>query len=200
MTEKQYAPTTKEKKLTKVNNKLSAEAPIKKTEIKSEEQKTDVKNEEVKKEIKKIQPKIKKDYAEVNANNSKVSMKYAVEICKFIKGKRIGDAIRSLEEVSLKKKAVPMKGEYAHKKSVKKYASGAGTYPVNASKQFIILLKSLLGNTNSNNMDEPYLAEAIVNKAPKPRGRFGRWERKRCHIKLIAKEIKIKEKKTEEKK
>lgn len=202
MTEKQYAPTTKEKKMTK-NKVGTPEAP--KMDVKKEEIKGDVKIEESKtekkQEVKKVQPKIKRDFAIVDINNARVSMKYAIEIGRFIKGKRLGDAIRDLEEVSQKRKAVPMRGEYAHKKSVKKYASGAGKYPVNASKQFIIFIKSLSANASANDMDEPIISECVVNKAPKPMGRFGKWERKRCHIKLVAREIKIKEKKkTEEKK
>jgi len=193
MTEKQYAPTMKDKKMVNEIPK-NLEAPVKKAEIKKEDKKTEEIKDE-KKEVKKVQPKIKKDIAVVDVKSAKVSTKYAIEICKFIKGKRIGDAIRDLEDVILKKKAVPMKGEYAHKKSVKKYASGAGTYPVNASKQFIILLKSLSGNSNANDMNEPIVSGAIANKSPRPAGRFGRWERKRSHIKLVAREMKVKEKK-----
>ncbi len=219
MTEKQYAPSAKDKKMTKKKVKVPAEAPVpkikEKDEIKSEElKKTDEKveapKEEVKSEKEKIdekketkkQPvkKIKKDIAVVNAKGVHVSTKYAVEICKFIKRKRIGDAIRDLEEVMVKKKHIPMIGEYGHKKGVGKIASGAGKYPVNASKQFIVLLKSLAGNANANDMDEPVVAEAIANKAARPMGRFGRWERKRTHIRLVAREIKIKNKKVEGKK
>ncbi len=203
MTEKQYAPSAKEKKMsTKKVESPVAEAPkkVEAKENKTEEKKVEEKKTEVKQPVKVT--KVKKDLAVVNANNSKVSLKYAISICKFIKGKRIGDAIRDLEAVVVKKKAVPMTGEYAHKKSVKKYASGAGKYPVNAAKAFLVLVKSLLGNANANDINEPVITECIANKAPKPMGRFGRWERKRCHIKLVAREIKVKENKakTEEKK
>jgi len=208
MTEKQYAPSAKDKKMTEKKVKVPAEAPIQKTpvktEIKSEDKKiSEEKIEETKTEIKdekketKKQPvkKIKKDIAVVNASSVNVSTKYAVAICKFIKGKRIGDAIRDLEEVIVKKKHIPMVGEYGHKHGVGKIASGAGKYPVDASKHFIVLLKSLSGNANANDMDKPIVAEAIANKARRPMGRFGRWERKRTHIKLLAREKKVKENK-----
>jgi len=193
----------------KIDKKNIPQAPVK-TEVQKQEIKKEIKPEKVeekkqerKKENKK-QPvkKIKKDIAVVNASSVNVSTKYAVAICKFIKGKRIGDAIRNLEEVMVKKKHIPMIGEYGHKHGVGKIASGAGKYPVNASKQFIVLLKSLSGNANANDMDEPIISECIANKAVRPMGRFGRWERKRTHIKLIAREKKVgnKNKKVEEKK
>lgn len=217
MTEKQYAPTAKEKKMAKPKKTdIPAEAPVKKIEEKKineevSEVKEEVKTEETKDEKKEVkkQPvkKIKRDVAVVNANNVKVSTRYSIEICRFIKSKRIGDAIRDLEEVIAKKKHVPMRGEYGHKHGVGKVASGAGKYPLNASKVFIVLLKSLLGNANAGDMEEPYIAEAIANNAPKPAGRFGRWARKRTHIKLVAREMKVSEnkkskrtKKVEEKK
>ena len=210
MTEKQYAPSAKDKKMAKEKMAKPVDAPVKKIETKKVVQeaeslkekieetpvKTDEKKVEEKKEIKKpVVKKIKRDFAVVNADNSRVSLKYAIEICRFIKSKRIGDAIRDLELVSQKRKVVPMRGEYAHQKGDGKLASGAGKFPVNASKAFIVLLKSLSGNSTANDMDEPYVAEAIANKAPKPAGRFGRWERKRCHIKLVSKEMKIDDKK-----
>lgn len=197
MTEKQYAPTAKEKKMTKTDlSKVPVGAPVKKTEEKIEETKTESFNEEKKTEVKKpVAKKIKKEFVEVNANDARVSTRYAIEICRFIKGKRIGDAIRDLEDVTAKRKYVPMRGEYGHKHGKGKVASGAGKYPLNASKAFIVLLKSLAGNANNHDIDEPYVAEAIANNAPRPAGRFGRWERKRSHIKLVARELKINENK-----
>ena len=213
MTEKQYAPTAKEKKMAQPKKvEAPVAAPVKKEKI--EEKKTDVNSEETKPEVrdgnkveektpeKKVEKKqpVKKEVVVVNANNARISEKYAIEICRFIKNKRIGDAIRDLEEVIAQKKHVPMRGEYGHKHGNGKVASGAGKYPVNASKEFIVLLKSLSGNANSGDMDEPYVAEASVNKAPKPMGRFGRWERKRCHVRLVAKELKTENKNREVKK
>jgi len=68
-----------------------------------------------------------------------------------------------------------------------------GAYPQRASKQFIVLLKSLAGNANNHEILEPIVVEAHANWAPAPRGRFGRVRRKRTHITLRAVEMKIKE-------
>jgi len=214
MTEKNYNPNQKEKKaLNKQKKAKIVESPIKETVVNTEEknekeissteekieEKTEKKAEDkkTKKEIKKPIKKIKKEEVYVNARSVPISTKYAISLCKFVKGKRIGDAIRELEQVVLMKKPVPMKGEYAHKKG--KGMSG-GKYPQRAARQFIILLKSLLGNSNNHEITEPVIAEASANIAPSPRGRFGRVRRKRTHVMLKAVEMKIKDKKIKEEK
>jgi ribosomal protein L22 len=218
MTEKNYNPNQKENKAMKKQPKMkvvNAKPQIEeKVEEKIEEQKEktnttethieetqkteEKKTKDDKKEIKKPTKKIKKEEVYVNAKSVPVSTKYAINICKFIKGKRIGDAIRDLEQVTLLKKSVPMKGEYSHRKG--KGMSG-GAYPQRASKYFLVLLKSLVSNANNHEIIEPIIAEASANWAPAPRGRFGRVRRKRTHITLKAVEMKIKEnKKSEEKK
>jgi len=181
MTEKQYAPTKTEKKITqKVETpKQKVVEPIKKPEEK--------KKPEIKKEEKKTIPKSKKTFAVVNAFNLPISTKKSMAICKFIKKKKIGDAIRDLEQVITKKKAVPMKGEIPHRKG--KIMSGG--FPKKASEHFIKLLKSLSANSIVNELDEPFITEAIANIGARPRGRFGTIKRKRTHVKLVAKEKKI---------
>ena len=140
-----------------------------------------------KKKIKKIKE------AVVNAESLPISKKFSVYICKFIKNKKIHVAIMDLEQVLRKKKAIPMTGEYAHKKSVKKFASGGGKYPQNATKIFVGLLKSLATNANVLGIEDPIISKAIANFAPRPKARFGRWKRKRTHIQLSA--IKMEKKK-----
>lgn len=177
----------------KVENKNMQKAPVKKEE-KVEDKKTEVKaDEKVDKKKEKKQPvkKIKKEFVVVNARSVPISTKDAKYICKFVKKKRIGDAIRDLEDVIARRKAVPMKGEIPHRHG--KIMSGR--FPQRASKEFIVLLKSLLGNANNHDVEEPIVSEAIANKAARPFGRFGRWQRKRTHVKLVAREFKLKEKK-----
>jgi ribosomal protein L22 len=160
-------------------------------ESKSDTEKADKKPEE-KKPIKGTdKPKEKKTEAIVNARNIPVSTKYAVAICKYLKGKGIDAAIDKLEQVKLKKKAIPMKGEIPHRKG--KIMSGR--FPVRSSEHFITILKGLKGNALVNEIEEPLIVSAIPNQASTPFGRFGRVKRKRTHITLIAKsKIKKKEK------
>lgn len=190
MSEKNYSPSQNEKKVMK--NKPKAvetpiQAPVKKEET-QEENKTEVsedKKQEAPKEKKPAQI-VKKDFVEVNAKSVPVSTKYAMAICRFIKHKRIKDARRELEETTKLKKSIPMKGEFGHRKGPGKVASGEGKFPVRASTHFITLLKSLAGNATNHDITDPVISEAIANKASSPRGRFGRWQRKRTHIRLVA--------------
>lgn len=217
MTEKNYNPNQKENKamkkqpkqtianLPKKEEKLEKTGEEKEIEQKieeiSEEKKKDKKIEEKKEEkekteAKKSSKKVKKEEVEVNAKSVPISTKYAISLCKFVKGKRTEDAIRDLEKVILLKKAVPMKGEYAHQKG--KGMSG-GKFPQRAAKSFLVLVKSLAGNANNHEIDVPIITEAIANKARMPFGKFGRVRRKRTHITLKAREMKINRKQGDKK-
>ncbi|MDP3758590.1 MAG: uL22 family ribosomal protein [Candidatus Daviesbacteria bacterium] len=139
--------------------------------------------------------KIKKNEAVVNIQNAPVSTKYSMGICKFIKNKKIEKAINDLEQVLVYKKAIPMRGEVGHKKSAGHFASGSGKYPQDATKYFIKLLKSLSSNASVNGLENPIIVEAFANIGQKPRARFGRWKRKRTHLRLVARDKKTLSKK-----
>jgi len=136
-------------------------------------------------------PIMKKTEAVVVGKNVPISTKYSTSICKFIKNKKIEIAIKDLEEVLQKKKSVPMKGEYAHKKGKGKVASGGGKYPKKATEHFIRLLKSLLSNANYNEIHEPVIFEAIANIGERPYGRFGSVRKKRTHLIIKARNKKM---------
>lgn len=208
MTEKAINPKPKENKAMKKQAKLkpinakNENALVHKEEIK--ESKLETKSEEskeiketkteTKKEEKNPQKKIKKDFVVVNGIGVHISRKVSSDICRFIKYKTIDKAIADLEEVITKRKAVPMRGEIPHRKG----KIMAGRFPQKASKAFIILLKSLKGNATNHDIEGPVISEAFANKGPKTLGRGGRTEKKRTHIKIIARERK--EKIKEEKK
>lgn len=190
-----------EKKIEKVVE-IKKEKPIKvPVEKTPEEKKSEIAKEEKKapekKDVKKEVPKVKKTEVSARGVNLPISTKDAKFVCKFIVKKRIGDAIRDLEQVEIGRKAVPMKGEIPHRKG-KRIASGR--FPKKAAKNFIVLLKSLAANANEGNLDEPIIVEAMANMAARPYGRFGRTQKKRTHVKIIAKDKIKQEKKKEEKK
>ena len=149
------------------------------------------KTEEKKEDKKPAQkPKIKKTEAIVKRINLPISTKYSAAICKFIKNKKIPEAISILEKVLKQKIAVPVKGEIPHKKGIGKFASGSGKYPKKITEHFIKLLKSLQANADYNEIEEPVIIEATANIGSRPYGRFGRIRKKRSHIQIIAKEKK----------
>jgi len=142
--------------------------------------------QEPKKPIQK-KPVVKKEFALVNIKGVPISTKYSIAICKFIKNKKIDEAINYLEQVILKKKAMPMKGEIPHRKGK---GMMSGRFPKRASEEFIKILKSLKANANANGLEEPIIVDAIANFASRPYGRFGRTKKKRTHIQIKCKERK----------
>ena len=162
----------------------------------------DSKIEETKKEVKKAEKKIKKYEASVYTRSANISLKQAVGIGRFIKYRKIDEAIKNLERVVAYKIAIPFKGEMAHRKGLQLNGKKmmTGKYPINASKEFIILLKSLSSNSSANGMDldKTVISEVIANKAPTQHHRFGNTIFKRTHVLIKSKEmnkIKSKEKK-----
>jgi len=167
-------------------------------EVKKETAKETKEEEKPKKPIQK-KPKVKKYEATVAGENLPISTKYSASICRFIKNKKIENAISDLEDVLKQKKFVPMKGEYAHKKGKGKIASGAGKFPIKATEVFIKLLKSLQANSNYNEIENPVITEAVSNIGERPYGKFGTVRRKRTHVKITAKEKKMINKKSKTK-
>ncbi len=166
--------------------------PMKEKTEKSEKIKEIKKSEEEKngKGTKKTeQKKPKKTKSFVRAENLPISTKVATSICKYLLNKKISEAISGLEEVSKLKKAIPMKGEYAHRKG--KIMSGK--FPVKASKRFIILLKSLQANAIQDDLENPIISEAISNKGSTVYASRGR-RKKRTHVKIFCMEKKAKKK------
>ncbi|MEM4259469.1 MAG: uL22 family ribosomal protein [Candidatus Pacearchaeota archaeon] len=155
-----------------------------KIEQEKKEQKPESKIEE-KKEEKPTTKLVKKTEAIARGNNFHASMKQCKYICRFIKNKLIDNAIAELEDVIKLKRAIPFKGEIPHRKGMM-----SGRYPINASKLFIQLLKTLRGNSLVNQMDldktRIYFASATWASRPSKRGgsRF-----KRTNVILKAKEV-----------
>lgn len=143
---------------------------------------------EEKKEVKKAKlEKPKKEEAIAKGTNLAASKKHCMYICSFIKNKPIDLALKQLQEVISMKRAIPFKGEIPHRHEL---GGRPGRYPINASKQFIYLLKALKGNVIANGLDldktRIYLASATWDSRPARREgtRF-----KRAFVLLKAKEI-----------
>lgn len=86
----------------------------------------------------------KKQFAMVNASSLKISTKHSIDICKMIRNKKLETALEMLEKVVLMKLPVKMNNrEVGHRKG---QGMMAGRYPINASKEFIRLIKQLNAN------------------------------------------------------
>ena len=193
MTEEETKKTKKKSEVPKKHKQETEKESKEEKKIETEQKEIlDEKKEETKTEEKKGETKGKGKLKEkkievvVKAYNIPISTKEAVAVCKFINKKVIGRAILDLESVVKIKKAVPMKGEIPHRKG----NIMSGRYPQKAAKNFIVLLKSLLGNANLNEIEEPLIFEAYANIGVRPFGRFGRYRRKRTNLVIKAVEKK----------
>ena len=198
MTEKNYNPEQKQNKTInkqQKNQKIQQPAAAKteklekKEEVKlAEDKKIETKIEEKKEEaVTKpvVKEKPKKTKAVVNGIGIPMSTKQSMAISRFIKRKKIEDAIKDLEQVARLKKAVPMKGEIPHRKG----EIMSGRFPQKAAKEFIILLKSLAANSIYNGLEEPIITQSVPNIGARPFGRRG-IRRKRTNITIVAEDKK----------
>ncbi len=182
--EKKYQKRKEEKK-----NDIQKKEESKKEEKSLEKEEEHNKNEKkkndnaTKKEKPGAEKRKRKTRAVISVRDIPISTKQSVAICKFIRGKKIQDAISDLEQVMVMKKAVPMKGEIPHKKG---RGIASGRFPKKAAEKFIKLLKSASANATYNDIENPVIIESIANIGSRPWGKFGQVRRKRTHIKIIA--------------
>lgn len=130
-----------------------------------------------------------------------ISTKQSIEICNFIKKRKVMDAIKMLEDVIKEKRAVPFKRfteGAGHKKGI-----GAGKYPKKAASAFIRLLKSAEANAQNKGLSTADLVITCIysNKAPTQwhYGRKRRRKMKRTHIEVYVEEAKTPENKKNKK-
>ncbi len=159
-----------------------------KIQNKQEENKVEERADVVKKETKKTNvPKEipAKDVAIVNGFSLAISPKNSKWISKMIMKKSIDNAITMVEEVVVKKRAVKMDGaEIPHRKGK---GMMSGRYPVNAAKEFIVLLKQLKANAIVNGVENPIITLAMANKGRLPFKKEGR-RGKRAHVRIEARD------------
>lgn len=128
-----------------------------------------------------------------------VSFKKSVEVCSFIRGKKVSSAIAALSKAALMEIAIPFRkfnrGGVGHRPGM-----GTGRFPVNACKQIINLLNDAQANAQHKGLDTGSLViRHISAKKAEKSFHYGRKRRrlmKRTHIEVVLeqREIKAKEK------
>jgi len=182
--EKEYVKSKNEKLGAKRDDvKAHAHHEIKEEKTETAEIKTEAKDEKKKTEKRQI---VKKDKAIVNGNDLGISKKHSMAICDYIRGKQIENMIADLEKVVSLTRPIPMRGEIPHRRG----NIMSGRYPVNASKVFIKLLKTLNANCSVNGLENPRITVAIANDASRPFKRGGSMRFKRTNVHLEASELK----------
>ena len=121
----------------------------------------------------------KKDVAVANGFSLRISPKQSIYVCRVIKGKSPGAAVKRLQDVIDEKRVIPMAGlEVGHKKG--KGLSG-GKFPKNACKAIMEIVKQAGANAIVNGIENPVISIAKADRASAPMKRGGR-KGKRAHI------------------
>ncbi len=138
----------------------------------------------------------------INGKGLPISTKHCIEISNFIRHKSIKFAKTQLNLVLEKKVAIPLR-RYNKDRGHKPGKIAAGSYPQNASKAILKLLNSLEGYAQHKGLDKDnlYIKEIISNQASRSYhyGRIRGIQNKSTHIKIVAAEMKKKEKPKEKK-
>ncbi len=138
----------------------------------------------------------KKKSARATSVNTPISPRDALELVRTVKGMKLERAKDYLENVILKKNAVPYRkflDSVSHKKGV-----GPGRYPVRAAKYVLETLTSAENNAEFKQLDSEKLIikSAVAQPAPpikyftyKAFGSSGKFYRERVHIQIVLEEL-----------
>jgi large subunit ribosomal protein L22 len=136
--------------------------------------------------------KLKENMAFAVGLNLSISTKKAVEVCNFIRKRRLNKAREILQDIIDLKKPIPMKRynrDTAHKKNI-----GPGKFPVKTAKNILNILKSAEMNAQNKGLNTHHLViEHISAKKASTPWHYGRQRRrkmKRTHLEIVLKEHK----------
>ena len=92
------------------------------------------------------------NYARAMGVDLPISMKDAIAVCAFLKGKDLQYAKNYLEDVVAKKKAIPYR-RFLDSRSHRKGGMGPGRYPVKVAKHVLKVLENAENNADYKDMD-----------------------------------------------
>lgn len=132
----------------------------------------------------------------------RVSPKSAREVCNAIKGMRLEEAKNFLQQVTLKKEAVPFrrhKKKAGHRRGLQK--AYAGKYPVKAAQNVLKVLESAEANAEYRGFDTErlriihaaaYPGAKIRKYIPRAFGRASPYFENLCHVELVLEQMEAK--------
>jgi large subunit ribosomal protein L17e len=146
--------------------------------------------------------------AKASQERVSVQFKSTREVCRFIQGKKVTEAITYLEDVLEGKRGIPFNrytGGIARHGCAKNLHTPGNTcrFPQKPTKAVIALLKNLLANAEINklvdskaDLDQLQIVHSQANQAIKSRrrtyrahGRIGPYQGRPAHIELVARRV-----------
>ncbi|HII72272.1 TPA: 50S ribosomal protein L22 [Candidatus Woesearchaeota archaeon] len=135
--------------------------------------------------------------ARASGRDLDISTKQAIEICSFLRNKKLQRAKQILKNVMEKKEAIPFK-RFTDGLGHKRGNIAAGRFPFKASSRMLKLLESVEANAQSKglNTSDLEIIHICANIAHRPmhHGRQSRRLFKRTHVEVVVKETAKKEK------
>lgn len=134
--------------------------------------------------------------------NSNISLKYATETCREIKGKRLDKAIAFLERVLSHQDYLPLRKfrrNVPHRKGESKSKVKSGRYPEKVCRAFINLLNGVKANADFKGLDadnllivHAFASQGFSRYSFQSKGRIGGKRRRKnaTHIEVIVREAK----------
>jgi len=142
----------------------------------------------------------KKKIASAVAKNARMSLKYATEIAREIKGKPLAKAMQNLENIAAHKQYLPLRmfnKNVAHRKGASVSNVKSGRYPEQACKIILSILESVKANADYKGLDEEKLlvthafaSQGFCRRSNQNKGHIGGKSRKRhsVHFEVFVRE------------
>jgi large subunit ribosomal protein L22 len=129
--------------------------------------------------------------------DSDISPKHAVELCRFVRGRKVNVALQYLDEVIALRRPVPFKRfnkQVTHKRGI-----GPGRFPVKAARVVKKAIEEAQHNAEYKGLDSDSMRIQTISShrgqaynffRPRAFGKSGQWKRERVHIEVILEEVK----------
>lgn len=143
-----------------------------------------------------------KKAAKAIAKNQQVSTKYATEMCREIKAKKLSKVEKKLQRIIEKEEFLPLRTynkKVAHRKGETKSGVKSGRYPEKLCKVFLKLLETVKANADFKGLDSENLlithcfaSRGFARRSTQPKGHIAgkRRRAKSTHIEIIVMEAK----------
>ena len=143
-----------------------------------------------------------KKIAKAIAKNQPVSTKYATELCKYVKGKKVSIVEKTLQRIIEKQEFLPLKKynkKVAHRAGESKNGVKSGRFPGKLCSMFLVLLDSVKANADFKGLDSENLmiahcfaSRGFTRRSVQPKGAISgkRRRRKSTHVEVIVREAK----------
>jgi len=154
-----------------------------------------------------IQLQVEKNIAKAFLSNQRISLKFATELCREIKGKKLSKAERFLQDIMEHRAFLPLRvyrKKVAHRKGESKSFTKSGRYPERVCRVFLKLLDLVKANADFKGLDteslgivHAFASQGLKRYSFQPKGRITgkRRARKSAHIEVVVREFKEAEKK-----